>query len=112
MIKTLLLVCLFVVALPVLLLGLVIVPFMLLGLFLKAIFVVLLLPFRLLGAAVGLVATLSIGLAKGLAFLVTGLFGVLAFAGGVVLIGLAPLLLLVAGIWLLFRLARPRPAYS
>ena len=67
------------------------------------------LPFRLLGAVLGAAAGAAGFVAKLLFGLVAVLFGIVVTAGALVLLPLIPILFLVGGIWLLARLARPRP---
>ena len=89
---------------------LVFVPLLVLGLFLKVIFWIVLIPFRvvaaLFGVAAGAVAVLAKLMFVGLALL----FGLGLLLGAVVLIPLLALLFIVVGIGLLVRAARPRHA--
>lgn len=88
---------------------LILLPLMIVGLVLRLIFGIVLLPIRLAGFAIkvtfGLVAA-AVGLVLGLIGLAVGLVAV----GAVLLIPLLPFLALACGAWLLWRLARPKPA--
>jgi hypothetical protein len=81
---------------------LLVIPLLLIGLALKLVIGLVLLPFRLAGFAI----RVAFGLVFGLIF---GLVG-LIFAGAVLLIPLLPIIALVAGIWLIVRMTRRRPA--
>ena len=73
---------------------LIVVPLLLLGLVLRLVIGLVLLPFQIAGFAI----RLTIGL-------VAGLVGLLV-AGAVLLIPLVPIVALVGGIWLIFKLSR------
>lgn len=77
--------------------SLIVVPLLLLGLALRLAFGLALLPFRIAGLAV----RLAVGL-------VVGLVG-LILAGAVLLIPLLPIVVVICGIWLIFRLSRRHP---
>lgn len=87
---------------------LVLIPLMLLGLVLRLIFGIVLLPIRLAGFAI----KLTFGLVAAMIALVFGLVGLavgLVAIGAVLLIPLLPFLALAGCIWLIWRLARPKP---
>ena len=77
---------------------LVVVPLLLVGLAVRLVIGLALLPFRIAGLAI----RLTLGL-------VVGLVG-LILAGAMLLIPLLPIIALVGGIWLIFRLSRRHPA--
>jgi len=76
---------------------LIVVPLLLVGLVLRLVIGLVLLPFLIAGFAI----RLTFGLVAGLVGLILG--------GAVLLIPLLPIIALVGGIWLIFRLSR-RPA--
>jgi len=78
---------------------LILVPLLIVGLALKLALALVLIPFK--------VAGLAIRLALGLVF---GVVGLILAGTAVLLIPLLPILFLAAGIWLIVRLTRPRPA--
>lgn len=79
---------------------LIVVPLLILGLVLRLVIGLLLLPFQIAG--------LAIRLTLGLVFALVGVI----LAGAVLLIPLLPIIALVGGIWLIFRLSRRhRPAH-
>ena len=79
-------------------------------LLLKVLFGLVLLPFRLVGLVFRIVFGLFGGLLK-VGFGLVGLVvGILALAFFVVLLPLLPFLVVGGFVWLLARLARPRPA--
>lgn len=94
------------------LIALVAAPFILLGGLIKLLVILLLLPFRLLGAVFGAVATVAAGLGKLALFLLLALFLPLILVGGAILVPLLPVLAVVGLVWLLVRAARPRQAPS
>jgi hypothetical protein len=75
---------------------LIVVPLLLIGLVLRLVLGLVLLPFQIAGFAI----RLTLGL-------VVALVGVI-LAGAVLLIPLLPIIALVGGIWLIFRLSRRR----
>jgi hypothetical protein len=77
------------------------------GLF-KLVFLVVMLPIRVVGAILGLFGALAVGVSKLFVVLLAVFFGVLAVAAGALLIPLLPVLLLVGLVWLVARAARPR----
>jgi len=76
---------------------LIVVPLLLLGLVLRLVIGLVLLPFQIAGLAI----RLTLGF-------VVALVG-LILAGAVLLIPLLPIIALVGGIWLIFRLSRRHP---
>jgi hypothetical protein len=84
-------------------------PLMILGLALRLLVGIVVLPFKLAGFAL----KLTFGLVAGVLALVLGLgiaiVAVLA-VGAVLLIPLIPVLLVAGGLWLVWRLARPKSA--
>ena len=94
------------------LLALVALPFLLLGGLIKLLVVVILLPFRLLGAVFGVLGTVVAVLGKLALFLLVACFLPLILIGGAIIVPLLPVLALVGLVWLLVRAARPRPAPS
>jgi hypothetical protein len=94
------------------LIALVAAPFILLGGLIKLLVMLLLLPFRLLGAVVGAVGTVALGLGKlALVLLVVCVLPLILIAGAII-VPLLPVLAVVGLIWLLVRAARPRQAPS
>jgi hypothetical protein len=76
---------------------LILVPLLIVGFVLRLLIGLILLPFQIAGFAI----RIGIGLAAGLVGLI--------LAGAVLLIPLLPIVLLVGGIWLIFRLSRRHP---
>lgn len=85
-------------------------PFLLLGGLFKLLIMLILLPFRVLGAVAGAVGAVAVGLGKLFLFLLLALFLPLILVGGALVVPLLPVLALVGLVWLLVRAARPRPA--
>ena len=88
---------------------LLLIPLMILGLALRLLVGIIVLPFKLAGLAI----KLTFGLVAGIVALVVGVAAVFAAAlavGAVLLIPLIPVLLAAGGLWLIWRLARRRPA--
>jgi len=77
---------------------LIVVPLLLVGLVLRLAIGLALIPFRIAGFAIRLMLGLVVGLVG------------LILAGAVLLIPLLPIIALVGGIWLIFRLGRRHPA--
>ena len=92
-----------------LLVGLVLLPLLLLGLFVKAIFWMVLLPFRALAAIAGFGVGILALFAKGVGAVLAAVLAVVALAGAVLILPLVPILAVVFMIWLLVRLFRPGP---
>ena len=78
--------------------SLIVVPLLLLGLVLRLAIGLALLPFRIAGLAVRLAVGVVVG--------VVGLI----LAGALILIPLLPVVAVVCGIWMIFRLSRRHPA--
>ena len=74
----------------------------------KALIALVLLPFRLVGAIMGLVGRILLGLGKLFGGLVVAVVSVLALAFAVLLLPLAPILLVVGVVWLLTRRPKAR----
>jgi len=89
--------------------GIILLPLVLLGLLFKALLFVVMLPFRLLGVAVGVIGSVLVGVGHVLFYLFAGLFGLLVFVGALVAVPLLPILLIGLAIWAVARLVRPRP---
>lgn len=83
--------------------ALVALPFLLLGGLFKLLIMLILLPFRVLGAV-------AVGLGKLFFFLLLALFLPLILVAGALVVPLLPVLALVGLVWLLVRATRPRPA--
>jgi fucose 4-O-acetylase-like acetyltransferase len=79
-------------------------------LLLKVLFTLLLLPFKLVGALFNLAFGIVGGLFRVGFGLAVGLFALLAVVVVVVLLPLLPFLIVGGFVWLLARIARPRPA--
>jgi len=77
--------------------SLIVVPLLILGLVLRLVVGLVLLPFQIAGFAI----RLTLGFVLGLVGLI--------LAGAVLLIPLLPVLALLGGIWLIFRLSRRHP---
>jgi hypothetical protein len=86
--------------------ALVALPFLLLGGLFKLVIMLILLPFRVLGA----LGAVAVGLGKLFIFLLLALFLPLILIVGALVVPLLPVLALVGLVWLLVRAARPRPA--
>jgi hypothetical protein len=91
-------------------LALVALPFLLIGLLFKVLILAIVLPFRVLGFAIGTVGALLAGLGKVLLFLATVALMVLLAGGALLAVPLVPLLLIGLGIWLVARMLRARPS--
>jgi hypothetical protein len=90
--------------------ALVALPFLLLGGLFKLVIMLILLPFRVLGAVAGALGAVAVGLGKLFIFLLLALFLPLILVVGALAVPLLPVLALVGLVWLLVRAARPRPA--
>jgi hypothetical protein len=86
----------------------VVLPLVALGLLLRVVVGLVLLPFKLVGMVFGLVFGIA-GAVFGLAIAAITVVVTLLALGTVLLIPLLPILLVVAGLYLLFRMTRPRP---
>ena len=90
--------------------ALVALPFILLGGLFKLLIMLVLLPFRVLGAVVGALGAVAAGVGKLFLFLLLVPFLLLIFIGGALVLPLLPVLALVGLVWLLVRAGRPRTA--
>ena len=77
---------------------LLVIPLLILGFLLRLLIGLILLPLKIAGFAI----RLGVGLALGLLALIA--------AGAVLLIPLLPIVFLIGGVWLIFRLSRRQPA--
>jgi hypothetical protein len=85
------------------------VPLLIVGLALRIAFGILLLPFKLAGVALKLTAGLVAGVV-GVVLGAVALLAVLLVTGAVLIIPFVPLAIVAGGAWLIWRLARRRPA--
>ena len=93
-----------------LVLGLVVLPLLVIGTLLKLLLWLVLLPFRAVGAVIGVAGTVLAGLGKLALCLLLVCVVPLVLVGGALILPLLPLIAIVGLVWLLVRAARPRPA--
>lgn len=84
----------------------VLLPLMLIGTVLKVLFLVLTIPFRIVGAAIGAIGGLFGAIFGGVFSLIGLVFGALALAGGLLLLPIIPVIALFGLIWLFTRSSR------
>ena len=85
---------------------------LLIGALFKVLLFVILLPFKILQAAFGLLAGILAGAGKVALVLIALVGGGLLAAGALLVLPFLPVLLLVGAVWLVARLFRPRPALN
>ena len=94
------------------LLCIVLLPLMLLGALLKILFVIVTLPFRIIGAVFGAAAAVLGFLAKGFVALLSLVAGAGVLVLGLLIIPLLPFLIIGGMIWLLAKLFSPSAALA
>jgi len=94
------------------LVGIVLLPLMLLGALLKIVFVVVTLPFRLIGVVFGAAAAVLGFLAQGFVTILSIVAGAGLLVIGLLIIPLLPFLIIGGMIWLLSKLLSPAAALA